>query len=45
MINVKRNHKLSKECEKGYLKNAILQNVNIQLKIIKMQQNIQNKNY
>ena len=36
MVNTKRNHKLCKDCEKGYLKNAIHQNVYIQLKIIKM---------
>ena len=36
MINVKRNHKLCQDCEKGYLKNVTHQNVNIQLKIIKM---------
>ena len=43
MVNVKRNHKLCKNCEKGYLKNVILQNVDIQLKIIKMLPDIQNK--
>ena len=43
MINVKRNHKLCHNCEKGYLENAILQNVNILLKIIEMLLNIQNK--
>ena len=30
MVNVKRSHKLCEDCEKGYLKNAIQQNVNIQ---------------
>ena len=43
VVNVKRGHKLCKDCEKGYLKNAILQNVNILLKIIKMLPNMQNK--
>ena len=28
MVNVKRNHKLCIDCQKGYLKNAILRNVN-----------------
>ena len=30
MINVKRNHKLCENCEKGYLKKYNNQNVNIQ---------------
>ena len=36
MINVKRGHKLCRDCKKSYLKNVILQAVNIQLKIIKI---------
>ena len=43
IVNVKRNHKSCQECEKGYLKNVILQNVNLRLKIIKMLHDIQNK--
>ena len=30
MVNVKRGHKLRNNCEKGFLKIVILQNVNIQ---------------
>ena len=30
MVNVKRGHKLCENCEKGYLKNLIHQNVNTQ---------------
>ena len=43
MVNVKRNHKLCQDCKKGYLKNVILRNVNIQYKIIETLPDILNK--
>ena len=40
MVNVKRNHKLCDKCKSSYKKSVFQENVNIQLKIIKLNQNI-----
>ena len=43
MVNVKRNHKLCENCEKGYLKKCNTPKCKYTIKIIKMLPDIQNR--